>query len=44
VYFYIKYYSVVAFIVLVSCGSRTWGPPIRIGSKCEVVDIMIKFK
>ncbi len=29
--------------VIVSSGARTWGPPIRIGSSSEVVDITIHF-
>ncbi|OOM78889.1 metallophosphoesterase [Clostridium sp. BL-8] len=29
--------------VIVSSGARTWGPPIRIGSSSEVVDIIIHF-
>lgn len=30
--------------VIVSCGASTWGPPIRIGSTSEVVNITLKFK
>lgn len=30
--------------VIVSSGARTWGPPIRIGSHSEVVDITIHFQ
>jgi len=30
--------------VIVSCGFGTWGPPIRIGSYSEIVDILIKFE
>jgi predicted MPP superfamily phosphohydrolase len=29
--------------VIVSCGFGTWGPPIRIGNKPEIVDITIHF-
>lgn len=29
--------------VIVSSGARTWGPPIRIGSNSEIVDITIHF-
>ena len=29
--------------VIVSCGFGTWGPPIRIGSYSEIVDIVIRF-
>ncbi len=32
------------FQLIVSSGFGTWGPPIRLGNKPEVVDIMIKFK
>ncbi|MGL5351990.1 MAG: metallophosphoesterase [Clostridium sp.] len=28
--------------VIVSCGYGTWGPPIRIGSKSEIVNVIIK--
>jgi predicted MPP superfamily phosphohydrolase len=30
--------------VIVSCGFGTWGPPIRIGNRPEIVDLMISFK
>jgi len=30
--------------VIVSCGFGTWGPPIRIGNKPEIVDINITFR
>ncbi|WP_368489363.1 metallophosphoesterase [Clostridium sp. BJN0013] len=30
--------------VIVSCGAGTWGPPIRIGSTSEVVNIIVKFR
>ena len=30
--------------VIVSCGFGTWGPPIRIGSYSEIVDIHVKFE
>jgi len=30
--------------VIVSCGFGTWGPPIRIGNKGEIVEILISFK
>ena len=29
---------------IVSSGYGTWGPPIRIGSRCEIVEINLKFK
>lgn len=29
--------------VIVSCGFGTWGPPIRVGNKPEIVEIMIHF-
>lgn len=29
--------------VIVSCGYGTWGPPLRIGNRPEIVDIMIYF-
>jgi predicted MPP superfamily phosphohydrolase len=29
--------------LIVSSGAGTWGPPIRIGSSCEVVDITLRF-
>jgi len=29
--------------VIVSTGAATWGPPIRIGSSSEVVDILVNF-
>ncbi len=32
------------FQVLVSCGFGTWGPPIRVGNRPEVVDILIRFE
>lgn len=32
------------FNLIVSSGYGTWGPPIRIGSKSEIVNIMINFK
>lgn len=32
------------FNLIVSSGYGTWGPPIRIGSKSEIVNIKIKFK
>jgi len=32
------------FNIVVSSGARTWGPPIRVASHSEVVDIMINFK
>jgi hypothetical protein len=28
----------------VSCGVGTWGPPVRLGSKPEIVNLKIKFK
>lgn len=30
--------------VIVSCGAGTWGPPIRIGSTSEVVNILVEFQ
>ena len=30
--------------VYVSCGAGTWGPPIRIGNRPEVMDITVSFK
>jgi uncharacterized protein len=30
--------------VIVTSGAGTWGPPIRIGTSSEVVDIMVKFQ
>ena len=30
--------------LIVSCGVGAWGPPLRIGSKAEIVDIHITFK
>lgn len=30
--------------VVVSCGFGTWGPPIRVGNRPEIVDIIINFK
>lgn len=30
--------------VIVSSGARTWGPPMRIGSRCEVVHITVSFR
>lgn len=30
--------------VIVSSGFGTWGPPVRIGSRAEVVDIIVRFK
>ncbi|MFL0195029.1 metallophosphoesterase [Clostridium sp. WILCCON 0269] len=30
--------------VIVSCGASTWGPPIRIGSTSEVVNVIVEFK
>lgn len=30
--------------VIVSSGARTWGPPMRIGSRCEVVHLTISFR
>ncbi|EKQ50361.1 MULTISPECIES: metallophosphoesterase [unclassified Clostridium] len=32
------------FNLIVSCGYGTWGPPIRIGTKSEIVEIKINFK
>jgi uncharacterized protein len=32
------------FQLIVSSGAGTWGPPIRIGSSSEIVDIMVSFK
>ena len=32
------------FQIIVSSGARTWGPPVRIGSHSEIVDIMINFQ
>lgn len=29
---------------IVSSGYGTWGPPIRLGSRCEIVEINVKFK
>jgi len=28
----------------VSCGFGTWGPPIRLGSKPEIIDLLLKFE
>lgn len=30
--------------VIVSCGYGTWGPPIRVGNRPEILDIRIKFE
>lgn len=30
--------------VIVSSGYGTWGPPVRIGTQSEIVDIQVKFK
>jgi len=30
--------------VVVSSGFGTWGPPIRLGSRCELIELMIKFE
>jgi predicted MPP superfamily phosphohydrolase len=30
--------------VIVSSGARTWGPPMRIGSRCEVVHLTVSFR
>jgi len=32
------------FNLIVSSGYGTWGPPIRIGSKSEIVNIKINFR
>lgn len=32
------------FNLIVSSGYGTWGPPVRIGSKSEIVKITINFK
>ncbi|WP_406541347.1 hypothetical protein [Clostridium ljungdahlii] len=32
------------FNLIVTSGYGTWGPPIRIGTKGEIVNIKIKFK
>ncbi|SFM08153.1 metallophosphoesterase [Pelosinus propionicus] len=32
------------FQVIVSCGFGTWGPPIRIGNRPEIIDLMIHFE
>ena len=32
-----------SYHAIVSCGFGTWGPPIRIGSKPELIDIRIRF-
>jgi predicted MPP superfamily phosphohydrolase len=32
------------FHAIVSSGYGTWGPPIRIGSKPEIVDVVVKFR
>ncbi|WP_243128354.1 metallophosphoesterase [Clostridium chromiireducens] len=37
------YLKIGNFQIIVSSGARTWGPPIRIGSKSEIVDIEIQF-
>lgn len=31
------------FQVIVSCGFGTWGPPIRVGNRPEIIDIIINF-
>ena len=33
-----------ALQVIVSCGYGTWGPPLRIGSHSEIIDLMIHFR
>jgi predicted MPP superfamily phosphohydrolase len=38
------YWKKDAFQVIVSCGYGTWGPPIRVGNRPEIVDIHIRFK
>lgn len=38
------YLKMEKFQIIVSCGTRTWGPPIRIGSKCEIVNINVTFQ
>jgi len=30
--------------VIVTSGAGTWGPPVRIGSSCEVVEIVVNFR
>ncbi len=38
------YLKIGNFQIIVSSGARTWGPPVRIGSHSEIVDIMINFQ
>ena len=38
------YLKMNKFQIIVSCGTRTWGPPIRVGSKCEIVNINVTFQ
>lgn len=32
------------FQVIVTCGFGTWGPPVRLGNKPEIVDVTIRFQ
>jgi len=38
------YLNLGDFNIVVSSGARTWGPPVRIGTHSEVVDITINFQ
>lgn len=33
-----------SFQIIVSCGYGTWGPPIRIGNRPEILNVMVKFE
>jgi len=38
------YLAMEGLQVIVTSGAGTWGPPIRIGSSCEIVDILVNFQ
>lgn len=38
------YWREEAFQLIVSCGYGTWGPPVRIGNRPELVEITIRFQ
>lgn len=38
------YLAMEGLQVIVTSGAGTWGPPIRIGSSCEIVDIRVSFQ
>ena len=38
------YLSKDSFLLIVSCGFGTWGPPLRIGSVSEIVTVTVRFK